>query len=93
MNPLDLSVVLPVYNMAPYLRQCLDSLAKQDRPFKEIIAVDDGSTDESPAILAEYAANRLPTLNIIRQDNGGLSVARNTDGGSNGKMGLFYGLR
>ena len=78
MNPLDLSVVLPVYNMAPYLRQCLDSLAKQDRPFKEIIAVDDGSTDESPAILAEYAANRLPTLNIIRQDNGGHSVARNT---------------
>jgi len=78
MNPLDLSVVLPVYNVAPYLRQCLDSLASQEESFKEIIAVDDGSTDESPAILAEYAANRLPQLNIIRQDNGGLSAARNT---------------
>jgi hypothetical protein len=78
MTPLDLSVVLPVYNVAPYLRQCLDSLANQERPAKEIIAVDDGSTDESPAILAEYAAGRLPSLNIIRQENGGLSAARNT---------------
>ncbi len=78
MIPLDLSVVLPVYNVAPYLRQCLDSLANQETTIKEIIAVDDGSTDDSPAILAEYAANRHPTLNIIRQDNGGLSVARNT---------------
>ena len=72
-----LSVVLPVYNVAPYLRQCLDSLVAQSRPPDEIIAVDDGATDDCPEILADYA-RRMPTLRIIRQVNGGLSVARNT---------------
>ncbi|MCX7897674.1 MAG: glycosyltransferase [Rhodocyclaceae bacterium] len=71
-----LSIVLPVYNVAPYLPACLDSLAALDPPADEIIAVDDGSSDASPEILASYAA-RLPQLRIIRQPNGGLSVARN----------------
>lgn len=72
-----LSVVMPVYNVAPYLPACLDSLAAQTLAPDEIIAVDDGSTDGCPGILAEYAG-RMPNLRIIRQANGGLSAARNT---------------
>jgi glycosyltransferase involved in cell wall biosynthesis len=75
-NPM-FSLVVPVYNVAPYLRQCLDSLQAQTKLVDEIIAVDDGSTDDSPAILAEYA-RRLPQMRVIRQENGGLSAARNT---------------
>ena len=77
MNRPMLSLVVPVYNVAPYLRQCLDSLQAQAKVVDEIIAVDDGSTDDSPAILAEYA-RRLPQMRVIRQENGGLSAARNT---------------
>lgn len=73
----QVSIVLPIYNVAAYLPKCLDSLAAQTLPAHEIIAVDDGSTDESTAILTAYAT-RLSNLRIIRQDNGGLSVARNT---------------
>ncbi|HMW17545.1 MAG TPA: glycosyltransferase [Accumulibacter sp.] len=72
-----LSVVLPVYNVAPYLPACLDSLAAQTRPIDELIAVDDGSTDACPEILHAYR-DKLPTMRIIRQENGGLSAARNT---------------
>jgi len=75
---LDLSIVLPVYNTASYLRRCLDSIAAQAALPKEIIAIDDGSTDESKTILVEYAANRLPMLRIKHQENNGLSAARNT---------------
>ena len=71
------SVILPVYNVAPYLTACLDSLAAQTLPPDEIIAIDDGSTDESPYILEQYSKH-LPTLRVIRRENGGLSVARNT---------------
>jgi heptose III glucuronosyltransferase len=72
-----LSVVMPVYNVAAYLPACLDSLVAQTLAPDEIIAVDDGSTDDCPRILAEYAT-RMPNLRVIRQDNGGLSAARNT---------------
>jgi len=72
-----LTLVVPVYNVAPYLRQCLDSLQAQTDGVDEIIAVDDGSTDDSPRILAEYA-HRLPQMRVVRQENGGLSAARNT---------------
>lgn len=68
---------MPIYNVAGYLSACLDSLMAQTLPPDEIIAVDDGSTDDCPAILADYAA-RMPNLRIIRQENGGLSAARNT---------------
>jgi len=68
---------MPVYNVAAYLPACLDSLAAQMLAPEEIIAVDDGSTDACPQILADYA-QRMPNLRVIRQDNGGLSAARNT---------------
>lgn len=72
-----LSLVVPVYNVAPYLPRCLESLAALNPAADEIIVVDDGSTDECPRILAEFAA-RLPQMRVIRQANGGLSAARNT---------------
>ena len=76
MNPL-LSLVVPVYNVAPFLERCLANLAAQNLDGMEIVFVDDGSTDDSPVILARYAAKH-PQMRVIRQDNGGLSAARNT---------------
>jgi len=71
------SIALPVYNVAPYLRACLDSIVTQDFTDLEIICVNDGSTDESPAILAEYA-RRDPRIRIVDQTNRGLASTRNT---------------
>jgi heptose III glucuronosyltransferase len=76
MNPL-LSLVVPVYNVAPFLERCLASLAAQNLDDMEIVFVDDGSTDDCPAILARCAAQH-PQMRVIRQNNGGLSAARNT---------------
>ncbi|WP_282005386.1 glycosyltransferase family 2 protein [Propioniciclava sinopodophylli] len=75
MNEL-ISVVVPVYNVDPYLRQCLDSLVQQEYDTLEIILVDDGSTDRSPEICAEYAALDSRVF-LLTQANGGLSAARN----------------
>lgn len=71
------SVTVPVYNTSRYLKQCLDSLARQTLSDIEFIIVDDGSTDGSGDICDEYAAgdNRF---RVIHQPNGGLSVARQT---------------
>ena len=70
------SIIVPVYNVAPYLRQCMDSLINQTYRNIEIICVNDGATDESGAILAEYAA-KDSTIKVISQKNAGLSAARN----------------
>jgi glycosyltransferase involved in cell wall biosynthesis len=72
-----LSLIVPVYNVAPYLEHCLSSLVAQDLTDMEIILVDDGSTDVGPQILARFAAG-CPALRVVRQHNGGLSAARNT---------------
>lgn len=72
----SISIIVPVYNVAPYLPKCLDSLVNQTLCDIEIICVDDGSTDESPSILASYA-QRDDRLIIIHQENAGLSAARN----------------
>ncbi len=72
----DVSVIVPVYNVEDYLAQCLDSILAQDHPSFEVIVVDDGSTDACPDILNTYASD--PRLRVIRQENGGLSAARNT---------------
>ena len=54
---MKLSIIVPVYNVAPYLRKCVDSLLTQDISDYEIILVDDGSTDECPRICDQYAAS------------------------------------
>ena len=70
-------MVIPVYNIERHLRKCLDSVVGQTLKNLEIICVDDGSTDESPRILAEYAA-RDSRVRVITQENGGPGAARNT---------------
>ncbi|MFV8772811.1 glycosyltransferase [Aerococcus urinaeequi] len=74
----DISVVLPVYNVEKYIGECLDSLVNQtlDLESFEIIAINDGSTDNSLKILEKYKT-KLPNLRIYSQENKGLSEARN----------------
>ena len=70
------SVIIPVYNVAPYLAECLDSVLGQTFIDLEVICVDDGSTDESPGVLAEYA-RRDSRLKVVWQEHGGQARARN----------------
>ena len=72
-----ISVVIPVYNVAAYLPQCLDSLLVQDYPELEILLVDDGSKDESGSICDAYAA-KDSRIRVIHQKNGGAAAAKNT---------------
>lgn len=69
------SVLIPVYNVEPYLRECLDSALSQGWEKLELILVDDGSTDQSGAICDEYAA-RDPRVYVVHKPNGGLMSAR-----------------
>ena len=71
-----LSVIVPVYNTAPFLPRCLDSLLGQTYRNLEIICVNDGSTDDSAAILDAYAA-KASRIKVIHQENAGVSAARN----------------
>ena len=70
------SIIIPVYNVAHYLRECLDSVLAQTFTDWEAICVDDGSTDGSGAILDEYAA-KDKRFSVIHQQNSGVSAARN----------------
>lgn len=75
-GPKTLTVVIPVYNTAPWLRRCLDSVLVEDlKEGLEIIAVDDGSTDASPAILRAYQARFPGLLTVLRRENGGHGAA------------------
>lgn len=75
-TPPKVSIVIPIYNVEPYLRQCLDSIVNQTLQDLQIICVNDGSTDGSRAILQEYA-DQDARIEIIDKPNGGLSSARN----------------
>jgi len=70
------SVIVPVYNVAPWLRECLDSILAQTFADWECVCVDDGSTDGSGAILDEYASKDA-RFRVIHQTNKGVSAARN----------------
>lgn len=70
------SVIIPVYKVEPYLRQCMDSVLAQTYTNLEVILVDDGSPDGCPAICDEYAKNDA-RVRVIHKENGGLSDARN----------------
>ncbi len=71
-DPPMVSVVVCTYNGARTLNECLESLMRLDYPDFEVILVDDGSRDATPQIAAEF-----PQVHVIRQENRGLSVARN----------------
>lgn len=71
------SIIIPVYNVENYLRQCLDSVINQTYTQLEIICVNDGSPDNSSEILEAYA-KKDRRVKIINQENQGLSGARNT---------------
>lgn len=70
------SVILPVYNDELYLKECLDSVLNQTLKDIEVICIDDGSIDYSPAILADYEA-KDSRVKVFWQENCGASVARN----------------
>jgi glycosyltransferase involved in cell wall biosynthesis len=69
-------VIVPVYNTGKYLAPCLESILAQTLKEIEVICVDDGSTDGSPALLDEYAARDVRVV-VIHQANAGPAVARN----------------
>lgn len=71
-----LSVIVPIYNVAAYLGQCLNSIVGQTYKDLEIILVNDGSTDNSPEICARYA-QQDKRIKLLHKANGGLSSARN----------------
>jgi len=71
-----ISVVVPVYNVAKYLRRCIDSVLAQTCGDWEMVCVNDGSTDASRDILREYAS-RDSRIRIIDKQNAGVSAARN----------------
>ena len=71
-----MSVIIPVHNTEKYLRECLDSVVNQTLREIEIICVDDGSTDGSPAILQEYAA-KDSRIRVLTQPNMNAGAARN----------------
>ena len=75
---MQLSIIVPVYGVANFLRKCVDSLLAQDITDYEIILVDDGSPDECPQICDEYAALHPNFIKVIHQENAGLSAARNS---------------
>ncbi len=72
-----ISVIIPVWNGARTIQPCLESVLSQDVPSMEVIVVDDGSTDDTWAILQTLAQGE-PRIRPIRQENAGASVARNT---------------
>lgn len=71
-----ISVIIPVYNVELYIRECLDSVLSQSYTDLQVILIDDGSTDNSGTICDEYAA-KDPRVLVIHQKNGGAAAAKN----------------
>ena len=76
-GPPAISVIVPIYNVESYLRECLDSILAQSVADFEVVVVDDGSPDGSADIAAEYA-ERDARVKLVARPNGGLGAARNT---------------
>ena len=76
MGNIKFSIVVPVYNAEGFLRQCLNSLLRQDLDNYEILLVNDGSTDSSLSICQEYA-NENSNIKVLSQTNQGVCAARN----------------
>lgn len=75
MNP-KISVIVPVYNVEPYIRQCLNSIVNQTYRNLEIILIDDGSPDNCGTICDEYAVKDERII-CVHKENNGVSAARN----------------
>lgn len=73
---MKVSVIIPVYNVEKYLESCLESIKSQTFTDYELILINDGSTDESVAIMRRYAKTDA-RIRIISQSNRGVSAARN----------------
>ena len=90
MRDIDLSIVVPVYNVDSYLKKCLDSIYSIKNIKKEVILINDGSTDSSLDILKFYNRKYSYCTKLITKENGGLSEARNVGiRNSNGKYIYF----
>ena len=76
MSEAKVSLIIPIYNVEKYLRECLDSVVNQTLKDIEIILIDDGSTDSSLSICKEYAKND-DRIKILTQKNQGAAIARN----------------
>lgn len=74
---MQLSIIVPIYNVEQYLRECLDSLYKIDGIDYEVILVNDGSKDRSREIMEEFKQSYPERTVIVDKENGGLSSARN----------------
>lgn len=72
----EISLIVPVYNVEPYLTECVESIRRQDFDAFEVLLVDDGSTDGSPRI-CDLMASGDSRFRVIHRQNGGTSVARN----------------
>jgi glycosyltransferase involved in cell wall biosynthesis len=70
---MTISVIIPVYNRAAYVREAIDSVLLQSMPAHEVIVVDDGSTDDTPDALAAYG----PHIQVLRIAHGGYAAAMN----------------
>ena len=71
-----ISVIVPVYNVEPYLKECISSILHQTHNALQVILIDDGSTDGSGEICDQFA-KRDDRIEVIHQKNAGVSVARN----------------
>ncbi len=92
MNELKVSVIIPCYNVEDCLRRCVDSVLRQDISGNgyEIILVDDGSTDSTPAICDSYVSDNRPAVRVIHQSNSGVAAARNNGvAAANGELVAF----
>lgn len=89
MTQYDISVIVPVYNAEGYLRQCVDSILAQTKKNIELVLVDDGSTDNCPAMIDEYAG-RFVNVCAVHQANTGLAGARVA--GLNNASGKYIGF-
>lgn len=77
MSDIFISIIVPMYNVERYLRECLDSISQLKAFSWEAILIDDGSTDTSGQICDDYA-KREPRFRVVHQKNAGVSAARNT---------------
>lgn len=88
-TPPTLSIIVPIYNVAPYLKQCVDSILEQSYADFELILVNDGSTDNSGDIVEHYAMTDV-RVRAIHKPNGGYGSALNA--GLSSSRGSYIGI-